>query len=124
MNFDKFHPIDSNALLIGRKKDTVMQPFLTLETNSFTGDVHDTFKVDVEGNIFDAHTTSRVTGGKEIRLDWAMPYAERRPERQRTLLEFGATPSPLIRSPSTIPGISFLHETQTALFSWSTGHQF
>ena len=34
------------------------------------GDVHDTFKVDKLGNIIGGHTTVRLPGDLEKRLDW------------------------------------------------------
>jgi len=34
------------------------------------GDMHDTFKVDEEGNISEGHTTIRIPGGQSIKLPW------------------------------------------------------
>jgi len=34
------------------------------------GDIHDTFRVDSQGNISGGHTTVRLPGGKDIKLPW------------------------------------------------------
>ena len=34
------------------------------------GDMHETFKLDREGNLSDGHTTIRIPGGKEIHIPW------------------------------------------------------
>ena len=39
--------------------------------NNPSGDIHETFHVDSQGNISDAHTTVRVEGGKSVRIDWS-----------------------------------------------------
>jgi len=35
------------------------------------GDIHETFKVDREGNISNGHTTVRIPGGQSINLPWS-----------------------------------------------------
>ena len=34
------------------------------------GDIHETFRVDREGNVTDGHTTVRLPGGQSIKLPW------------------------------------------------------
>lgn len=34
------------------------------------GDVHDTFQVDAQGNVSGGHTTARIPGGQDKRMDW------------------------------------------------------
>jgi len=35
------------------------------------GDMHETFKVDKEGNVSGGHTTVRIPGGQSIQLPWS-----------------------------------------------------
>ena len=34
------------------------------------GDIHDTFRVDDQGDISGGHTTVRIPGGQEVHLPW------------------------------------------------------
>lgn len=34
------------------------------------GDIHDTFRVDGDGNISGGHTTIRIQGGQSVQLPW------------------------------------------------------
>ena len=34
------------------------------------GDMHDSFNVNLNGNISGGHTTVRIKGGKDIHMDW------------------------------------------------------
>ena len=34
------------------------------------GDMHDTFRIDPDGNISGGHTTVRIPGGKKIHIPW------------------------------------------------------
>lgn len=34
------------------------------------GDVHETFKVDNDGNISNGHTTVRIPGGQDVNMPW------------------------------------------------------
>ena len=34
------------------------------------GDIHETFKIDRYGNIYDGHTTLRIPGGKDDHINW------------------------------------------------------
>ncbi len=35
------------------------------------GDVHDTFRVNKEGNVSGGHTTVRIPGGQKVHLPWS-----------------------------------------------------
>ncbi len=34
------------------------------------GDLHETFGVNEHGDVYDGHTTVRISGGHSVRLDW------------------------------------------------------
>ena len=53
-----------------RKNGWVIQPGSPLPGG---GDVHDTFRVDRNGNISGGHTTIRTPGNKEVQLPWNQP---------------------------------------------------
>lgn len=35
------------------------------------GDMHDTFRVNEQGNIFEGHTTVRIPGGQSAHIPWS-----------------------------------------------------
>jgi len=58
-----------------------MEPFKPINKDGFglqplgpsplgTGDMHESFNVDDQGNIFNGHTTIRLPGDKEARMPW------------------------------------------------------
>ncbi len=35
-----------------------------------SGDIHETFNVDKDGNLSGGHTTVRIPGGQDVRMPW------------------------------------------------------
>lgn len=62
------NPLDPNPFFVPINNGWGVQP--THESTPFGGDVHDTFGVNQQGDLFGGHTTINVPGYDPMHLPW------------------------------------------------------